>query len=107
MDREYLSALAEQKGLQIKRYFTKEGISPFEMCNYERRTSAIRNPDGSAVFQMNDVEVPSFWTQVATDILAQKYFRKVPACLCAMRTANFFLMKTAKSLPAAKPASSR
>ena len=76
MDREYLSALAEQKGLQIKRYFTKEGISPFEMCNYERRTSAIRNPDGSAVFQMNDVEVPSFWTQVATDILAQKYFRK-------------------------------
>ncbi len=73
---EYRSALAEQKGLQIKRYFTKEGISPFEMCNYEKRTSTIRNPDGSIVFQMNDVEVPSFWTQVATDILAQKYFRK-------------------------------
>ena len=73
---EYRSVLAEQKGLQVKKYFTKEGVSPFEMCNYEKRTSTIRNPDGSMVFQMNDIEVPSFWTQVATDILAQKYFRK-------------------------------
>ena len=73
---EHRSVLAEQKGLQVRRYFTKEGISPFEMCNYEKRTSTIRNPDGSVVFQMNDIEVPSFWTQVATDILAQKYFRK-------------------------------
>ncbi|MDP3698794.1 MAG: LAGLIDADG family homing endonuclease [Nanoarchaeota archaeon] len=73
---EHRSVLAEQKGLQIKRYFTKEGVSPFEMCKYEKRTSTIRNPDGSVVFQMNDIEVPSFWTQVATDILAQKYFRK-------------------------------
>ncbi len=73
---EHRSVLAEQKGLQVKRYFTKEGVSPFEMCNYEKRSSTIRNPDGSVVFQMNDIEVPSFWTQVATDILAQKYFRK-------------------------------
>ncbi len=73
---EHRSILAEQKGLQIKRYFTKEGVSPFEMCDYEKRTSIIRNPDGSLVFQMNDIEVPFFWTQVATDILAQKYFRK-------------------------------
>ena len=73
---EHRSVLAEQKGLQVKRYFTKEGVSPFEMCNYEKRASTIRNPDGSVVFNMNDIEVPSFWTQVATDILAQKYFRK-------------------------------
>ena len=73
---EHRSILAEQKGLQVKRYFTKEGVSPFEMCKYEKRTSTIRNPDGSVVFQMNDIEVPHFWTQVATDILAQKYFRK-------------------------------
>ena len=73
---EHRSVLSEQKGLQVKRYFTKDGISPFEMCNYEKRTSTIRNPDGSTVFQMNDIQVPSFWTQVATDILAQKYFRK-------------------------------
>ena len=73
---EHRSVLAEQKGLQVKRYFTKEGVSPFEMCSYEKRTSTIRNPDGSVVFNMNDIEVPFFWTQVATDILAQKYFRK-------------------------------
>ena len=73
---EHRSILAEQKGLQVKRYFSKEGVSPFEMCKYEKRTSIIRNPDGSVVFQMDDIEVPSFWTQVATDILAQKYFRK-------------------------------
>ncbi|NQV91031.1 adenosylcobalamin-dependent ribonucleoside-diphosphate reductase, partial [Candidatus Woesearchaeota archaeon] len=46
------------------------------MFTYEKRTSEIKNPDGSMVFQMEDVEVPNFWSQVATDILAQKYFRK-------------------------------
>ncbi|MAG72900.1 ribonucleoside-diphosphate reductase, adenosylcobalamin-dependent [archaeon] len=46
------------------------------MYTYEKRISAIKNPDGSTVFEMNDVEVPNSWSQVATDILAQKYFRK-------------------------------
>ncbi len=66
----------ETQGLQIPRYFTKEGQSPFDQFEYELRSSVIKNPDGSTVFEMNDVEVPKFWTQVATDILAQKYFRK-------------------------------
>lgn len=66
----------EKQGLSIPRYFTKENHSPFDMFTYEKRTSSIKNPDGSSVFQMEDVEVPVFWTQVATDILAQKYFRK-------------------------------
>ncbi len=70
------SVITEQKGLYIPRYFTKEGLSPFEMCRYEKRSSVIKNPDGSMVFQMEDVEVPTSWSQVATDILAQKYFRK-------------------------------
>ncbi len=65
-----------QPGLKIPRYFTQEGISPFDMFTYEKRISSIKNPDGSKVFQMEDVEVPTSWTQVATDILAQKYFRK-------------------------------
>jgi len=64
------------RGLTIKRYFSKEGVSPFEMFTYDKRNSIIKNPDGSTVFEMHDVEVPLFWTQVATDILAQKYFRK-------------------------------
>ena len=51
----------------------KEDINKIE---YEKRTSVIRNPDGSTVFEMNDVIVPKNWSQVATDIIAQKYFRK-------------------------------
>ena len=65
-----------KQGLSILRYYTKDGISPFDMFTYEKRTSAIKNSDGSTVFSMQDVEVPHFWSQVATDILAQKYFRK-------------------------------
>ena len=64
------------KGLVIPRYFTKRGEDPYSSFTYEKRSSIIRNPDGSIVFEMGDVEVPSFWSQVATDILAQKYFRK-------------------------------
>src|SRR4051812_40231827 len=64
------------KGLKVGRYFTKEGTNAFDLFRYEKRSSVIRNPSGDAVFEMNDVEVPSSWSQVATDILAQKYFRK-------------------------------
>lgn len=64
------------KGLKIERYFTEEGKDPFAYFDYELRTSRISNPDGSVVFEMKDVEVPKFWSQVATDILAQKYCRK-------------------------------
>lgn len=64
------------KGLKVTRYFTKEGVSPFDLFEYELRSSVIRNPKGDAVFEMHNVEVPKSWSQVATDILAQKYFRK-------------------------------
>jgi hypothetical protein len=46
------------------------------MFEYDYRTSVIRNPTGEVVFEMNNVEVPKHWSQIATDILAQKYFRK-------------------------------
>jgi ribonucleoside-diphosphate reductase alpha chain len=62
--------------LKVERYFSKEGITVFDLFKYDKRSSVIRNPSGDAVFEMNDVEVPSTWSQVATDILAQKYFRK-------------------------------
>src|ERR1700753_3537887 len=64
------------KGLKVDRYFSKEGVNVFDLFKYEKRSSVIRNPSGDAVFEMNDVEVPASWSQVATDILAQKYFRK-------------------------------
>jgi ribonucleoside-diphosphate reductase alpha chain len=66
----------QAKGLQFSRRFTKEGVSPFDLFEYDYRTSVIRNPSGEVVFEMNNVEVPNHWSQIATDILAQKYFRK-------------------------------
>ncbi len=62
--------------LQFSRQFTQEGIAPFDMFEYDYRTSIIKNPSGEVVFQMDNVEVPRQWSQIATDILAQKYFRK-------------------------------
>ncbi|MDE3143722.1 MAG: vitamin B12-dependent ribonucleotide reductase, partial [Bacteroidota bacterium] len=64
------------KGLQFNRRFTKEGVSPFDLFDFDYRTSVIKNPNGEVVFEMNNVEVPKQWSQIATDILAQKYFRK-------------------------------
>src|SRR3954469_12643154 len=62
--------------MKINRYFTTAGKDAYDGIVFEPRKSEIRNPDGSAVFSMNSVMVPSHWSQVATDILAQKYFRK-------------------------------
>lgn len=62
--------------MKIERLFISDSGNPYEKIKFEKRTSVIRNPDGSVVFEMNDVIVPSKWSQVATDILAQKYFRK-------------------------------
>lgn len=74
-----MSAAPKQKkakGLKVPRRFTEKGKDPFSYFKYEKRTSKITNPDGSVVFEMKDMEVPKDWSQVATDILAQKYARK-------------------------------
>lgn len=62
--------------MKITRCFTKSGQSPYEHFEFRKTTSEIRNPDGTIVFQMKDIEVPARFSQVACDILAQKYFRK-------------------------------
>ena len=62
--------------MRIKRHFTKDGQSPYADIEFRKATSEIRNPDGSIVFKNDDIEVPASWSQVATDVLAQKYFRK-------------------------------
>lgn len=64
------------KGLGFKRHYTKDGVDVFDLFKYDYRSSIIRNPNGEKVFEMTDVEVPEHWSQIATDILAQKYFRK-------------------------------
>ena len=67
--------------MQITRRFTREGQDPFAGISFAPRTSRIVNPNGSVVFEMKDVMVPAGWSQVAVDILAQKYFRRagIPA----------------------------
>ncbi len=69
--------------MRIERRFTVEGSSPYDGLEFRTATSEIRNPDGSIVFRLEDIQVPADWSQVASDILAQKYFRKagVPARL--------------------------
>ncbi len=62
--------------MKVTRRFTQAGRSVYDQFEYVLRSSVLRNPDGSVVFEMNDVEVPAAWSQVATDILTQKYFRK-------------------------------
>lgn len=64
------------KGLQFERYYTATDKSVYDMFTYDYRTSVIRNPNGEVIFEMKNVEVPAHWSQIATDILAQKYFRK-------------------------------
>ncbi|MBW4888153.1 vitamin B12-dependent ribonucleotide reductase [Mucilaginibacter sp. HMF5004] len=76
------------KGLKLDRYFSKEGVNVYDLFKYDKRSSVIRNPSGDAVFEMNDVEVPSSWSQVATDILAQKYFRKAGVPLAGDTTGS-------------------
>jgi ribonucleoside-diphosphate reductase alpha chain len=63
-------------GIAVKRRFTRPGVDPLGEIKYARRNSIITNPDGSVVFRMEDAEVPEAWSQLATDILVSKYFRK-------------------------------
>ena len=69
--------------MRIERRYTKDGQSAYADIKFRLTTSEIKNPDGSVVFKLDNVEVPDFWSQVASDVLAQKYFRKagVPARL--------------------------
>ena len=62
--------------LRIARRFTREGVSPYAGIAFRTASSEIRNPDGSVVFRADEIEVPAAWSQVAVDVLAQKYFRK-------------------------------
>src|SRR5580704_7137661 len=62
--------------MKITRRFTKQGQDALASVQYEKRTSRITNPDGTVVFEMNDAEIPRSWSQLATDIMVSKYFRK-------------------------------
>ncbi|MDR2134102.1 MAG: vitamin B12-dependent ribonucleotide reductase [Treponema sp.] len=67
--------------MKIERLFTDRATGPYRDLVWEKRKSDIRNPDGKVIFSEDTVIVPAFWSQIAADIIAQKYFRKagVPA----------------------------
>ncbi len=69
--------------MRIERRFTKDGADAYDAIEFRTTSSEIRNPDGSVVFRLERMNVPKAWSQVASDVLAQKYFRKagVPARL--------------------------
>ena len=62
--------------MKIERKFTKAGQDAYADLEFVLATSEIRNPDGTVVFRQEGIEVPASWSQVASDVLAQKYFRK-------------------------------
>ncbi|ALM09659.1 MAG TPA: vitamin B12-dependent ribonucleotide reductase [Candidatus Peribacter riflensis] len=70
------SGRSKRGGLSIRRLFTTPGNDPLEEVACEQRTSRIKNPDGSIVSEMEGVEVPVEWSQMATDIMVSKYFRR-------------------------------
>ncbi len=62
-----------QKGLTFIRRFTKEGVSPYDEVQWERRTALITDTKGNTIFEQKDVEVPADWSMTATNIVASKY----------------------------------
>jgi ribonucleoside-diphosphate reductase alpha chain len=71
--------------MQITRRYTSQGSDPFGSFTFVSRTSRISNPDGSVVFEMKDLLAPEPWSQVAVDILAQKYFRRAGVPLLSQK----------------------
>ncbi|HEV8119823.1 MAG TPA: vitamin B12-dependent ribonucleotide reductase, partial [Candidatus Polarisedimenticolia bacterium] len=70
-----LSLRRASNGLRIERYFTAAGADPFDTVEWETRSAVISNERGEVVFEQKDVEVPRFWSQTATNVVASKYFR--------------------------------
>jgi ribonucleoside-diphosphate reductase alpha chain len=63
-----------KKGLDFKRYFSQDGVAPFDAVEWEYRTAAITSESGEVIFQQKNVEVPKSWSMTATNIVASKYF---------------------------------
>src|SRR5687768_15459260 len=75
MTRPAATAPAGAPGLEFERFFSREGIDPFDEIEWEMRSAVIGNEKGELVFEQRDVEIPRFWSQQATNIVVSKYFR--------------------------------
>ncbi|HVA86938.1 MAG TPA: hypothetical protein VNF73_11565, partial [Candidatus Saccharimonadales bacterium] len=63
------------RGLTFERRWTRPGVHPYDEIAWEIRTASIGNESGKTVFEQKDVEVPAFWSQLATNVVVSKYFR--------------------------------
>ena len=63
------------RGLTFERRFTRPDVHPYDEITWEYRTAGIANESGKSVFEQKDVEVPEFWSQLATNVVVSKYFR--------------------------------
>jgi ribonucleoside-diphosphate reductase alpha chain len=75
MDEQYRFTGVTSRGLTFERRWTTPGVHPYDEVAWERRTASITNEAGKSVFEQRDVEVPSFWSQLATNVVVSKYFR--------------------------------
>ncbi len=69
------TGLGTRTGLRLQRHFTRAGVHPYSEVEWETRSAKILSENGKVVFEQNDVEVPKFWSQMATNVVASKYFR--------------------------------
>ena len=75
-ERDLGARVGQGKGLTLKRFFTKDGVHPFDEVRWETRDAVIPNyKEGGNAFEQREVEFPTTWSQNATNIVAQKYFR--------------------------------
>ena len=75
MDEDYRFTGAGSKGLTFERRWTTPGVHPYDEVTWEFRDASIANESGVAVFEQKGVEVPEFWSQLATNVVVSKYFR--------------------------------
>ncbi len=73
------SAAGESKrGLKFRRFFSTPGIDPMDSVQWDERSARIRNANGQTIFEQHDIETPSFWTDMALNVVASRYFRGKP-----------------------------
>ena len=65
---------SESMGLKIEQFFSTPGVHPFEQLEWEKRSAKIAGDDGQVIFEQDDIEVPTSWSQLATKVVASKYF---------------------------------
>src|SRR3989344_8015895 len=70
-----LLATEQKTGISVPRFFTKPGVHPYDEIQWESRDAEIKNEKGKTVFEQRSVEIPAAWSQTATNIVVQKYFR--------------------------------